>query len=286
VKDDSLNWQKDKSTIILLVVSLLLGVTLILRQTDHMGPVYNLAGRLVVPVQYTFSRIVNNVRQKVQTLTQIQTLEAQKRELEETVSQLMMRTIELEEAQIELETLREHLEFKEANPEFDMLAAEVIGHEPSNLVQFLIIDRGAQDGIEPGMPVISSRGLVGRITEVNQGWSKILLLVDTSSSVNAMVQRSRAAGVVQGRTVRKLTMRYISQLESVQEGDIILTSGLGGNFPKHLVIGQVVQVDQNDVDMFQEAEIRSAVDFQRLEIVMIIRNFEPLDLGLDDTEGS
>jgi rod shape-determining protein MreC len=284
VKDDSLNWQKDKSTVILLVVSLLLGVTLILRQTGHMGPVYNLAGRLVIPVQYTFSKVVNNVGQKVRTLTRIRTLEAQKRELEETVSQLMMRTIELEEAKIELETLREHLEFKEANPEFDMLAAEVIGHEPTNLVHFLIIDRGARDGIVTGMPVISSRGLVGRITEVNQGWSKVLLLVDTSSSVNAMVQRSRATGVVQGRTGRRLMMGYIPQIASIQEGDIILTSGLGGNLPKHLVIGQVIEVDQSDVDMFQEAEIRSAVDFQRLEIVMVIRNFAPLDLG--DSEGS
>lgn len=279
-----MNWGKDRSTIVLLIVSLLLAVTLILRQVGQMGPVYDLVGRLVVPVQYAFTRLVTGVGQRFEALTHMQELEAQKRELEDTVSQLMLRTIELEEAKIELEMLREQLEFKEVNPEFDMLASEVIGHDPSNFVQFLVIDRGAQDGIEKGMPVISARGLVGRITEVNNQWSKVLLLVDASSSVNAMLQRSRATGIVQGRLGRTLIMQYIPQGESLQEGDIVMTSGLGGNFPKHLVIGQVTEVRQNDVDMFQEAEVRSAVDFQRLEIVMVIRNFEPIELDIDPVQ--
>ena len=274
-----MSWKKDKSTIVLLVLSFILALTLLLRQTGNMAPVYDLVGGVVVPVQYAFSRLVKGIAHRVEALANVQQLDERKRELEDTVSQLMLRTIELEEAKIELETLREHLEFKEANPEYDMLAAEVIGYDPTNLVRFLIIDRGADDGIEQDMPVISSRGLVGRIAEVNARWSKVLLLVDPSSSVNAMIQRSRATGVVQGRTGRDLVMRYVPQGEPIQEGDIIITSGLGGNFAKHLVIGQVTKVRQNDVEMFQEAEIRSAVEFYRLELVMVMRNFAPIELG-------
>ena len=273
------SWKKDKSTIVLLILSLGLAIMLLLQQTGRIGPVYDLVGGVVIPAQYAFSRAVNGIAQRFEGLTQLQQLEAQKRELEETVSQLMLKTVELEEAKIELERLREHLGFKDANPEFEMLAAEVIGYEPTNLVRYLIIDRGLDDGVQEGMPVISSRGLVGRISQVNARWSKVLLLVDVSSSVNAMIQRSRATGVVQGDLPSNLVMRFIPQGDPVQEGDIVITSGLGGNFPRDLVIGQITLVKQNDVDMFQEAEIRSAVDFYRLEVVMIIRNFTPMDFA-------
>ena len=132
-----MSWKKDKSTIVLLVLSFILALTLLLRQTGNMAPVYDLVGGVVVPVQYAFSRLVKGIAHRVEALANVQQLDERKRELEDTVSQLMLRTIELEEAKIELETLREHLEFKEANPEYDMLAAEVIGYDPTNLVRFL-----------------------------------------------------------------------------------------------------------------------------------------------------
>lgn len=274
-----MSWKKDRSTIVLLALAFLLAITLVLRQTGQMSLVQDWVGGIVVPVQYAFNRLVTGLSRRVEALVHVQEMEAQKRELEEMVSQLMLRTVELQEAQIELELLREHLGFKEAHPEYELLAAEVIGHDPSNFVRFLIIDRGAKDGLRRGMPVISARGLVGRIAEVNAQWSKVLLLTDPSSSVNAMIQRSRATGVVQGGVGRKLVMRYIPQGEPLQEGDIVITSGLGGNFPKRLVIGQVTAVRQSDVEMFQEAEVRSAVDFSRLEMVLVIMNFTPLELS-------
>jgi len=258
---------------------------LLLRQTGRVNPAQDWVGGIIIPVQYAFSRVINGVSRRVQALTHMQRIEAQKEELEGAVNQLMLRTVELEEARIELELLREHLGFKEANPQYQMLAAEVIGHDPTDLVRYLIIDRGAGDGIERGMPVISARGLVGRIAEVNAQWSKVLLLIDASSSVNAMIQRSRATGIVQGRMGRALVMRYIPQGESVQGDDMVITSGLGGNFPKRLVIGQVTAVRQNDVEIFQEAEIRSAVDFHGLEVVMVLLNFTPIDFTSSTDRG-
>jgi rod shape-determining protein MreC len=277
-----LSWKKDKPTIVLVALSLLLAVSLLLRQTGQMGPIYDALGGVVLPVQYASSKVSTVIAQRFAALANLRELEAQKRELEETVGELMLRTVELEEAKIELEALREQLEFKEANPEYDMLAAEVVGYDPTNLVRVLLIDRGVEDGIEPGMPVITSRGLVGRILEANRRWSKVLLIIDGSSSVNSMIQRSRATGVVQGRVGQGLALRYVPQGEEIQDGDMVVTSGLGGNLPKNLVIGQVSKVRQNDVEMFQEAEIRSAVDFYRLELVMVIRDFVPINLEAGD----
>jgi rod shape-determining protein MreC len=103
--------------------------------------------------------------------------------------------------------------------------------------------------------------------------ARLLLLTDLASAVSALVQSSRSTGVVQGQGQRGLTMRYIEQSAQVQVGDVILTSGLGGNFPKGLVIGQVTTVSRSDVELFQEVQVQSAVNFDRLERVLIIQGF-------------
>jgi rod shape-determining protein MreC len=189
----------------------------------------------------------------------------------------MIENVLLREAEIERTELRAQLQFKLANPTYDLLAAEVIGHDPSNLLHYLIIDRGAQDGLAVGMPVVTARGLVGRITEVNPHSAQVMLLTDPASSVNALIQRSRATGVVQGQGRGGLTMHFVELGEQIEAGDIVLTSGLGGSFPKRLVIGQVAAVKQHDVEMFQEVYVQSAVQFDRVESVLVVQGFAPID---------
>ena len=125
--------------------------------------------------------------------------------------------------------------------------------------------------------VLTHRGLVGRITDANLHSSKVLLITDVSSSVNALIQESRATGIVQGRIREGLVMKYIQQTEEVKPGDLVLTSGLGGNFPTRLIIGQVTGVRKRDVELFQEADVRPAVNFRALEMVMVLTSFEPID---------
>ena len=126
------------------------------------------------------------------------------------------------------------------------------------------------------MTVVTARGLVGRISEVGTDWARVLLITDPASSVNALVQTSRATGMVQGRLGQSLVMRFIPWEERVSVGDLIITSGLGRNFPKGLVIGQVTSVRQRDFQMHQEAEVKPTVDFNRLEIVTVITDFIPI----------
>jgi rod shape-determining protein MreC len=259
----------------LLVVGLL--VLMLLQSTGHLQPVKGVISDLVAPVQYTFTWASTRVANITQAFREFSSLQAQVRELQDTIDRLMIENVRLREAEIELATLREQLNFKLANPTYELLAAEVIGHDPSNLLHYIIIDRGAEDGLAVGMPVVTARGLVGRVISVYPHSARAMLLTDPASAVSTLIQSSRASGLVRGQGHRGLTMHYVEQREQVQEGDVVLTSGLGGNFPKRLVVGQVTSVRHSDVEMFLEIEVQSAVYFDRLEMVLVIQSFAPVD---------
>jgi rod shape-determining protein MreC len=261
--------------VVLLVAALLIGV--VLGPTGYLQPVEDVFFTLLAPLQYSVRWVSSRTAAALETVRQFRTLQARVEELEATVDRLMIENVQLREAEIERAELREQLQFKLANPTYDLLAAEVIGHDPSNLLHYIIIDRGSEDGLAVGMPVVTARGLVGRIAVVYPRASQVMLLTDPSSSVNAQIQRTRATGVVQGQAPRGLVMRFVEQSEQVESGDIILTSGLGGGFPKRLVIGQVTFVQRNDVEMFQEIHVQSAVQFDRIEMVLVVQGFSPID---------
>jgi len=258
---------------LILIAGLLL--VIVLRPTGILGPVEDVLTTLLAPLQYSLGWTGSRVGSALQNLRALGTVQARVRELEQTVDRLMIENVRLREAEIEVAQLRELLQFKQANPTLQILAAEVIGRDPSNLIQYVLIDRGTRDGIATGMPVMTARGLVGRITAVFPHSARVMLLTDLASAVNALIQSSRATGIVQGQGRQGLTMRYVEQREIVQVGDVVLTSGLGSNFPKRLVIGQVTSVMQSDVDMFQEIQVQSAVYFDRLETVLVIQSFAP-----------
>ncbi|MBU1879850.1 MAG: rod shape-determining protein MreC, partial [Chloroflexi bacterium] len=215
----------------------------------------------------------------LQSLADLGILRQQIAELERERDALLAENVRLREAERENVVLREQLGYQQAHPQLELLPAQVVGRDPTNLLRTLLIDKGAEDGVRAEMVVVTPRGLVGRIDHVGSNWAQVLLITDMSSSVNAMVQRSRATGVVQGYVGGRLVMRYIPQGESVVINDLILTSGLGGAFPKGLLIGQVTEVRQKDIEMFQEAEIQSIVNFYRLEQVLVVLNFTATELG-------
>ena len=259
----------------LFMVVLLVGI--VLHPTGFLQPIEDAVFTILAPLQYSLQWISGNIAGWAQTVRDLRSLQAHAQELQETIDRLMIENVRLREADIERENLRKQLQFKLANPTYELLAAEVIGYDPSNLLHYIMIDRGAKDGLAVGMPVVTARGLVGRITSVYPQSARVMLLTDAASSVNALVQSSRATGVVQGQGRPGLIMRFVEQREQVEVGDIILTSGLGGNFPKRLVIGQVTAVRRSDVEMFQEVQVQSAVSFDRIEMVLVVQSFAPTD---------
>jgi rod shape-determining protein MreC len=268
-----------RSTVLIILILLsLAGIAL--DQNEDLPPIEDLALRFVVPIQGKLTSLANNLSDLTQATQDLKELHRRNEELQSLADRLMIENVRLKEIESENEALRRLLGFTQANPTHSYKAAEVkgrvIGRDPSNFLSYLTIDSGSQQGIERGMPVVTERGLVGRITEVGSNWAKVMLIIDPSSSVNALIQTSRATGVVEGQVGGSLLMKYIPQEETVNVNDIVLTSGLGGNFPKKLIIGQVTAVHQRDIEMFQQADIRPTVDFNNLEIVLVITNFQPI----------
>lgn len=267
-----------RSAVALMVVLLIVLVWLVLDGIGAANPVRDSLTGIISPLQLVFSRAARPLADQLDGLKRGADLARENRELRDEIADLRGQIILLREAQLENEDLRRQLDFKSAVPNYQLIAAEVIGRDPSSYLQYLIIDRGLDDGIRQGMPVLTDAGLVGRIARVSQGSSQVMLLTDSQSSVGAYIQRSRATGVVQGELGPDLVMRYILQEETVVVGDVVLTSGLGGAFPKRLVIGQVVETRQTDVDMHQEAIVAPAVLLGELESVMVLLNHDPGEL--------
>lgn len=274
-----------------LTVILASAAILIAGTAGLMRPVENSMAAVVAPVQYAVEQLVRGVVSVVSIPHDLLTLRQENQQLKAQVDHYINQLTLVRELQIENAQLRELLGLREKSPdilgpEADLLVAEVIGHDPNNLLRYLTIDRGSRDRVKPGMPVITARGLVGQISEVGTDWARVLLLTDPSSQVHAVVQRSRATGLVYCEAGADLIMRLAPQVEvTAQPGDLVLTSGLGGRFPRRLLIGEITEVRRRDVDMFQEAHIRPAIDFSRLETVIVVRYFTPIGVEAQPSPG-
>jgi rod shape-determining protein MreC len=200
-------------------------------------------------------------------------------ELEAEVSRLQTQIVELQQQVTETQILAALVDFSHANPESTYKAAAVIGRDPSPFLHYIIINRGSSDGIRRGMPVVTNQGLVGRVDAVIADAARVQLLTDPGIAVNARLQAAETDGILTGSVTGDLTMDMISQDAHVEPGDVVFTSGLGGDYPPDLLIGQVVNVRKRDYELFQQASILPAVDFSQLEIVLVITNFRPVDIS-------
>ena len=247
-------------------------------QRGWMQPAQGLALQGLAPLQQAFNQTIDPLAKFFDALVRVRRLEAENERQREELARLSAEIATLREAEMENQRLRALLHYKEANPGRQFLVAAVIGRDPTNLVESIIIDKGSRDGLQEGMVVVAEGALAAKLIQVSDSFAKALLITDPTSSVNAMVQSSRALGVVKGWPGSGLVMEYVAQGEEVQAGDLVVTSGLGGGFPQGLLIGQVVAVEGSDVEMFQRLEIKSPVGFQGLEEVMVITNFTPFRL--------
>ena len=127
------------------------------------------------------------------------------------------------------------------------------------------------------MPVVNDQGLVGRVSQVTSNAARVQLITDPASTVNIQIQPSDAEAVLSGSITSDLSLDLVPQNVTIQPGDMLLTSGLGGNYPSSILIGQIVSVRNQATALFQQASVQPIVDFSKLEIVLIIVNFDPVD---------
>lgn len=206
-------------------------------------------------------------------------LRARNTELEAQVSQLQVQVIELQQRVNETEILAALVDFASSSPESTYKAAAVIGRDPSPFLHYIIINRGSNNDIRRGMPVVTNQGLVGRVDAVIADAARVQLITDPASKVNVYLQNANTTAVTFGSVTGDVTLDMISQDAIVQPGDLILTSGLGGGYPSDLPIGQVIAIRSLEFELFQQAAIQPAVDFTRLAIVLVITNFRPVDIS-------
>jgi len=183
------------------------------------------------------------------------------------------------EIALENERLRKLVEFN-SQQSGKKIPAQVIAQDVSPEFRMIRINKGLEHGILKGMTVIVPEGIVGRIFRVGSNYSDILTLLDSSSAVDAIIQRNRARGIIEGLAENLLTMKYLRRTDDIQEGDIAISSGIGGIFPKGLVIGKVVSVHKKNYGITQLVEVVPSVDFSRLEEVTVI---DPPKQIQDDT---
>lgn len=259
------------------IVIVLLVAAVVLLNTRSIDAPRDITARVTLPLQRLLRQAGNELRSVTGVVGDAATLRDRNTELEQVVAQLTVENLRLKEVEAENVRLRSLLQFRDVNPSFTYKGGQVVGRivasEPSSIIQSILIDIGSNNGIEPGMPVVTERGLVGRVTDVYSNAARVLLIVDSSSNVNTMLQNTRLRGILRGRAGQSPIMDYLPQDQSILVGDIVVTSGEGGNFPVGIPVGQVVEVEQNDVEMFQRAVVRTTVDFNTLETVLVVTNF-------------
>lgn len=225
---------------------------------DLMAPLYGVADRMNGGVSGIWADYLDllEVRQE-------------NKQLRESVKVLNTRLLEAGEAVAANERLKRLLELK-SSLRAPAVAASVIGEDGSPWFKTIVIDRGAADGLREGLPVVASDGVVGQLVKVAAGSSRVLLLTDHASGVAGIVQRSRARGVVKGKGGGRCSLDFTLREEDVKVGDIVVTSGIGGVFPKGLPLGEVTMVKKGEYGIFQTVEVRPKVNISRLEEVLVI----------------
>lgn len=236
-------------------------------------PIENFLVYVGKPVISATSRATRSVSGSFSFLGSIGHLASENDSLKQQVEKLQAENARLSEVDKENSALRSQLKFQGKQP-YEEVPSFVIGYDPTSFTEFLTIDKGTESGIKNGAPVITDSGLlVGQVREAGWRSSKVLLTTDSNSSINAVVQDSRASGIVKGDHGLGLTMGLIPQDEVIKEGDRVVTSGLGGEFPKGLVLGEVQSVSQQANELFQTARLKPAVSFRDVEIVFVIKSF-------------
>ena len=225
------------------------------------------------PFQKAATLVIKTVQGTFTQYIYVFNLGKENRMLKQKIAELQEENHRMKEMKLANERLRQLLQFREKNSP-SMIGAEVIGQDPSSWFKSVTINKGERDGVKKGMAVISPAGVIGQILKTAPHYATVLLLTDYNSAVDSIVQRTRAKTIVEGKGENRCQLKYLRRAEEVAVGDVVVTSGLGGNFPKGLMVGEIKKVDKKGHGVFQYAELVPSVDLTQLEEVFVI--IEPL----------
>ncbi len=220
------------------------------------------------PIQKFFWRVGDRVSDFFELITEIKNLKKENEELKLRIQELMSEIVALKELKKENETLRKALGIG-LEKEFKLVLAQVIGKDIFK--DSILVNKGSRDNISKGLPVITEQKiLIGKIKEVYENFSKVILISHQESSFDAKILEAEIYGVVKGKGNFKIFLELVPKEKEIRERDLLVTTALGGIFPKGLLVGEIKEVKKSDIEPFQQAEIKPFFDLKELEKLFII----------------
>jgi rod shape-determining protein MreC len=269
------NFPRSLQTVIIALVAVGL---VALALGGYFNPVTSRFTRLTIDAQTWISNRYLALADFLTVPRDMASLRQRNAELEAEVGQLQTQVLDLQQKVTETDILSALVDFARANPAYSYKAATIIGRDPSPFLRYVIINIGSNQGVLPGMPVVTDKGLVGRVDAVIAEGARVQLVTDAASAVNVRLQSSNTDAMLIGSVTGDVSLDMISQDATVTLGDVVLTSGLGGSYPPNLLVGQVVSVRKLDYELFQQAAVQPSVDFNQLGFLLVITNFAPVDM--------
>jgi rod shape-determining protein MreC len=271
----SIEWIKKFWIWVLLIFFLFFLISLNREKSGNWNPLERVIVEITTPFQKLANATINTTRNTWFKYFELINARKENIRLKEQIISLKTENYRDQELLATHRRLQKLLQFAETTDQA-VMAAQVIGRDPSGLFQSVIINKGKTSGLSVNMPVVNEDGIVGRIVSVSNNYSKVLLLIDQNSAVDCIIQRSRDTGIVKGLTSDTCIMDYVLKTSDIRVEDIIITSGIGGIFPKGVPVGKVNDIKDPSDELFREVKIKPFVDFSKLEEILIILMEDPL----------
>lgn len=217
-----------------------------------------------------FSKTGSGVASFFSGIFRIGDLQSENADLRNRLNKLEAENAKLVELRKENESLKKDLNFVKASG-FDYLAAEVIAFDPSDLRSLVTINKGSRDGLKNGLAVVSEGFLIGRISEVSENHSNIMLITDPTSTIPAEVQETGARGLIRGNLGAGIILERVHQGETVDVGNKVITSGIGGEVPRGIIVGEVGNLERKENSLFINASIKAEARISNVLRVLVIK---------------
>jgi len=237
---------------------------------DPVGPILLW---LMRPLQLGAQAATGWIKEIDQRYATVAGFRAENERLRKRIQELEVERSKLLEAGATNRRLQQLLEFRSHLPS-GSITASIIANSASSWFKTCLLDKGSADGVRKGMAVVTPLGVVGQVASATSRSAKVLLVTDSNSGVDVLVQRTRARGIISGSLDNVTIMKYVKRSEDIQEGDRLVTSGLDGVFPKGLMVGTAVKVRKQNLGLFQYVEVMPAVVSSQTEEVLVV-NGEP-----------
>jgi rod shape-determining protein MreC len=263
--------------VVILTTALVVSFLLMTLQVRHETGAVTFTRQALLFVVSPFIRVTAATIQGItgtwQDYVDLRGVREENKRLQLETTMLKRRLDQLQDQALETQRLERLLAMRHVS-KAEFLTARVVGKDATNWFKTILLDRGSLEGIRRNQPALAPDGLVGRVVEVTPTSARVQLLTDPVSAVGGMIQRTRVTGIISGNLGAGARVRYLPLMADVVVGDEVVTSGMGGVFPKGILIGKITSVERKSGALFQEAALQSAVDLSRLEEVLILTNLD------------